>query len=103
MEIDNDDRLSRGASVEQVELSSGTILTIWWAWAWRAVVVGMLVGALLGAAGGFVVGVAGSPKLGGPVGMLCGWLGSIPVSIWAMKSALSKKYSDFSVVLIKRS
>jgi hypothetical protein len=70
---------------------------------WRTALVGMLVGFVLGFIGGFIVAAAGWPELGGAVGMLLGWLGSIPVSIWALKAALSKKHGAYSVVLVKSS
>ena len=68
---------------------------------WRAVLVSMLVGAFLGFIGGFIVVAAGWPELVGAVGALLGWLGSIPVSIWALKAALSKKHGGYSVALVK--
>ena len=74
---------------------------IWWSIAWRAAVVGALVGMVLGFLGGFTVGVMGYPELGGIAGAILGWIGSIPISIWALKAALSKEHGGYSVVLIK--
>ncbi len=88
--------------MEQIELTLERTMPIWWAFAWRAFLISMLAGLVLGAIGGFIVGVAGSPQLGGAVGSLLGLFAAIPVSIWAMKSALSKTYGIYSVVLIKR-
>lgn len=68
---------------------------------WRAVLVTIIVGAILGFVGGFIVGAAGQPELGGAVGALLGWLASIPVSIWALKAALSKKHGGYSVAMVK--
>jgi hypothetical protein len=85
------------------EINLEKALSIWWSMAWRAVLVSMLVGIILGFIGGFIVGMAGSPELGGVVGGLLGWLGSIPVSKWALKAALSKKHGGYSVVLVKHS
>ena len=84
--------------MEQIELTLERTMPIWWAFAWRAFLISMLAGLVLGA----IVGVAGSPQLGGAVGSLLGLFAAIPVSIWAMKSALSKTYGIYSVVLIKR-
>ena len=88
--------------MEQIELTLERTMPIWWAFAWRAFLISMLAGLVLGAIGGFIVGVAGSPQLGGAVDSLLGLFTAIPVSIWAMKSALSKTYGIYSVVLIKR-
>ena len=84
--------------MEQIELTLERTMPIWWAFAWRAFLISMLAGLVLGA----IVGVAGSPQLGGAVDSLLGLFAAIPVSIWAMKSALSKTYGIYSVVLIKR-
>lgn len=61
----------------------------------------MVAGAVMGFIGGFIVGVAGNPELGGSVGALLGWLCSIPASIWAMKAALRKRYGGLRIALIK--
>jgi hypothetical protein len=65
--------------------------------------VGILVGFVLGFIGGFIVFAAGKPDLARAIGAILGWLGSIPVSIWALKTALSKKHDGFSLVLVKSS
>ena len=88
--------------MEEIELTLEKTMPIWWAFAWRAVLVSMLAGFVLGAIGGFIVGVAGSPQLGGAVGSLLGFFASIPVSIWALKAAMSKTYGNYAVVLVKR-
>jgi hypothetical protein len=89
--------------MEEIELTLEKTMPIWWAFAWRAVLVSMLAGFFLGAMGGFIVGVAGSPQLAGAVGSLLGFFGGIPVSIWALKAALSKTYGNNSIALVKRS
>jgi hypothetical protein len=66
------------------------VLPIWWSLVWRCVVFSMVVGAVLGFCGGFILGMNGHPELAAPVGALLGWLGSIPVSIWSLKAALEK-------------
>ena len=88
--------------MEEIELTLEKTMPIWWAFFWRAFLVSLLAGAVLGAIGGFIVGFAGSPELGGAVGALLGFFATIPVSIWALKSALSKTYGSYAVVLIKR-
>lgn len=89
--------------MEEIEITLEKILPVWWAFVWRAMLVTMLVGFVLGGIGGFIAGASGNPRLAGTVGALLGWLASIPVSIWALKAALSKNYGSFSIALIKRS
>jgi hypothetical protein len=62
----------------------------------------MVVGFILGAIGGVVVGVMGKPDLGAMVGGILGYLGSIPVSIYVMKVILNKKYNKFSIALVSQ-
>ena len=88
--------------MEEIELTLERTMPIWWAFAWRAFLVSMLFGFVLGTVGGFIAGMAGSTQLGGAVASLLGFFAAIPVSIWAMKSALSKTYGNYSVVLVKR-
>ena len=66
------------------------ILSIWWSFIWRTALVGALTGSFLGLTGGFIVGATGHPELGATVGALFGYLGSIPVSVWALRAALIK-------------
>ncbi|MDP2015711.1 hypothetical protein [Hydrogenophaga sp.] len=88
--------------MQEVELTIERTLPIWWAFVWRALLVTVVTSVVVGAIGGFIVGVAGSPQLGGPVGAVLGFISAIVVSIWAMKSALSKTYGNHSMVLVKR-
>ncbi len=88
-------------NLNTTEISLEKLLSIWWAMIWRSVVFSMLLGFVLGFIGGVIVGMAGHPELGGAVGAVLGWLGSIPVSIWALKTALTKKYGDYSFVMVK--
>ncbi|MCS1410315.1 MAG: hypothetical protein M2R45_03507 [Verrucomicrobia subdivision 3 bacterium] len=55
---------------------------------WRATLVSGLVGVVLSLFSGVIV-------------FMLGWLGSIPVSIWALKVALSKKHGGCSIILVK--
>ncbi len=79
------------------------VLSIWWSMVWRVVVVNVPVSLVLGFIGGFIVGAAGYPGLGAPVGAILAWLGSIPVSIWALKAALLKEHGGYSVELVMAS
>ena len=78
----------------------GRVIRIWWAWMWRVVVLGFLVGAILGGIGGFIVGASGRPDLGASVGAMLGWLGSIPVSLYVLGIVLRKRYRQFSIKVV---
>jgi hypothetical protein len=77
------------------------VLPLWWAFFWRASVLSCLVGLVLGAIGGFIVGMLRLPPLaGGIVGGVLGWAGSIPVSILVFRHVLGKKYKSFSIQFV---
>ncbi len=89
--------------MNQFSIDYEKTLSIWWSWLWRAFIFSVIFGGLLGGIGGFVVGFAGHPEAASSVGGLMGWLASIPVSIWALKAALSKKHKGYSVRLVTES
>lgn len=86
--------------METIEVTWNHTLSIWWSYIWRCMVFSMLVGLVLGVIGGVVVGVMGKPDMGGMVGGILGYAGSIPVSIYVMKTILNKKYKNFSIALV---
>lgn len=70
---------------------------VWWAFTWRAVLVGFslafIVGFLVGVVEG-ALGVGRHPVIVILAGMACG----IPASVWAMRSALKKAYPGFRII-----
>jgi hypothetical protein len=88
-------------SPEFLEVTFGRTITVWWSFVWRTFVFSALMGALLGFGGGIVVGAAGHPELGGAVGALLGWLGSIPVTIAVLRIVLRKQFGSFAIKLVK--
>jgi len=88
-------------SVEYLDVTLERVLVIWWSLVWRTLVFGIVVGAVLGFCGGFLVGFAGHPELGTAVGLILGWLGSIPLSIVLLRIVLMKKYPEFSIRIIR--
>ena len=92
-EFMNNDSLS-------LEVTWSRTLQVWWSYAWRCVLLSMLLGIVLGAIGGFIVGILGRPQLGGIVGAVLGYLGWIPVSIVMLKVILKKKFKTFSIELV---
>jgi hypothetical protein len=82
------------------EFTWGRVLRIWWAWFWRAGIFSVVLGFLLGAIGGFIVGASGRPDLGAPVGAALGGLGSVPVSLFVLGIVLRKRYRQFSIKVV---
>lgn len=72
-------------------------LLIWWSFFWRFIVVSLFLGAILGYVGGIVVASVGRADLSAAVGGVLGWLASIPISVWAIRRALTKTYPGFSI------
>ena len=86
--------------METIEVTWNHTLSIWWSYIWRCMVFSMLVGIVLGGIGGAIVGALGKPDMGGLVGGILGYIGSIPVSIYVMKTILNKRYKSFSIALV---
>jgi len=75
--------------MEEARLTYGKSLAVWWAYGWRAVILSGLAGLVVGAVGGFNLGMAGANVA---IPLVCGTLGilvSVPVSIWSMKGGVS--------------
>ncbi|MEX1024114.1 MAG: hypothetical protein WD226_03465 [Planctomycetota bacterium] len=87
--------------MEQLEVTWGRTLIVWWSFVWRADVFSAIVGMVLGFVGGVVVVLMGKSEWGALVGAVLGYLGSIPVSICVMKIILEKRFNKFTVVLVK--
>lgn len=85
----------------ELELNLERTLAIWWSFCWRAVVAGTLGGVFLGFLVGVILGFSGKSELSAAAGALAGWLLALPVSIWALKAALTKKRSGFRLVILK--
>src|SRR5262245_3455450 len=103
-------RLAAGArlqlgevSMQELEVTWGRVISVWWLFAWR----GLLGSVVIGAAVGFVIGLAGfaagislqavnniSTVAGAAVGLL--W------AIVVVRMALKKSYREFRVALIPR-
>ena len=81
-------------------LDFNKLLSIWWSFLWRTLLVGSIAGALLGGLEGGIVGFASYPAGAGvTVGALSGWLVTFPVSIWALNAALKKKHKGYVIQL----
>lgn len=86
--------------MDKIEVTWSHTVPIWWSYFWRCILFSTLVGLISVIIGGVIVGAMGKPDMGGMVGGILGFLGSIPVSIYVMKVILNKKYNNFSIALI---
>lgn len=86
----------------QPEITWGQALSVWWAFMWRCTVWSMVMGVTLGAVGGGIAGAVGHVDKAGMIGVVLGYLGSIPVSMYAMKVVLGKQFNGFRVVLLQQ-
>ncbi len=86
--------------MNKLEVTWGDALLIWWSYIWRCVVFSMILGFILGAIGGFIVGILGRSDLSASVGGILGYLGSLPISIYMLRKILNKRFKNFSIALI---
>lgn len=89
-----------GGAMNTNELTLERALPIWWAFVWRATLSVGVAGVFVGFMVSLIVGAAGAPELGRPVGAVLGWLASIPCSVWAFREALISPYRDFEIALV---
>nr|WP_294847111.1 hypothetical protein [uncultured Sphingomonas sp.] len=78
------------------------ILPIWWAMAWRGAILGGILGLLGGMLLAFILGLIGFGPPSALQGAIVGWLISIPVSMWALKSALTTHYYGLEIQITRR-
>ena len=88
---------------EEVEITIGRLLRIFWLFAWRATIGGAIAGGIVGFVIGFVMGAAGSAHE--HVALVTSLAGLVAGTIWSivvLKMALEKQYQDFRIALIAR-
>jgi hypothetical protein len=66
---------------------------VWWAFFWRAVLLGVSAGAVAGFVAGAAAALAGRPESAADWGGVAGWVVSLPASMLAMKKGLEAKLS----------
>lgn len=86
--------------MQEVELTAQRLLSIWWLIVWRSAVGGALLGFVVGALAGIVVGVAGHAEMGKLAGAYAGLIVWPFWSLLIVHMALRKRYRDFRVVLL---
>lgn len=88
----------------ELEVTWGRTVRVWWAYAWRnlvVIVVSMILGFIFGGIIGFILGVAGVPietivAITTPLGFVIG----IALSIIPMRMILGKDFGTFRLVLV---
>jgi len=87
--------------MEEIKVTWGYAVRIWWSLAWRVLVFGGLAGFVLGLLIGIVGAVTGIDNdTIHTYGQIGGMLVSIPVGIWAVKVILTREFPKFRVVLV---
>jgi multisubunit Na+/H+ antiporter MnhE subunit len=89
--------------MQELEITIGRLLRIFWLFAWRATIGGAVAGGIVGFVIGFVMGAAGSTRE--HLTLVTSLAGLVAGTIWsivALKMALEKQYQDFRIALIAR-
>lgn len=77
-----------------------TVGQMWWAFVWRVVVIGTLIGLVVGFIFGFLGAIMGNTAMGQMMGMGFSMLLNLPVSIWAYRAALTKRFDGYQLALV---
>jgi uncharacterized protein YneF (UPF0154 family) len=86
--------------MEALDITFGRAAKIWWAWTWRS----MLIGVVLGIAIGFVIGIFSATvglRHASVVKVVCGIIVFIIVGIWIVTRILKKYFAGFRILLIR--
>lgn len=86
--------------MREVEVTFGRLLSIWWAWTWRSVLVAMLLGGAIGFIAGLILALLGQPPQTGPI-MAFNFLIGLLVGIWMLARVLKMSFPDFRIALIQ--
>jgi hypothetical protein len=89
--------------MQEVEITIGRLLRIYWLFLWRATIGGAVIGGMFGFVIGFVMGLARMPReqialVTAPVGLVVGAIWSV----FVLRMMLEKEYRDFRITLIAR-
>src|SRR4051812_19934326 len=86
---------------EGLEVTWGRAIKVWWSIAWRALFVSLVLGFGVGLVFGLFAAAGGiSSVAAAALGQLAGGLLGIAVSVWAVRKALMRSFSDFTIVLL---
>ncbi|MGI0116613.1 hypothetical protein [Zooshikella sp. RANM57] len=85
-----------------VEVTWSIATRVWWSYVWRFMLISLLGGAIIGAIGGLIVGILGKPELGGIIGVVLGYLITLPISIYLFKKILNKDYKHYKIRVLTK-
>jgi hypothetical protein len=89
--------------MQELEITPGRLLRIYWLFVWRAVIGSLLMGAVAGFVIGLIMAAAGAARE--QMTIMTSIAGAIVGLIWsiaALKMALEKRYKGFRIALIAR-
>jgi len=86
-----------------LEVSWGRAIKVWWSITWRTLLFGMLIGFVVGVVAGIAGAAAGVPdnQVQG-ISSMFGVIIGVFISIWAVRKALTRSFSEFRVVLLPK-
>ena len=87
--------------MEKMEITWPLTLKIWWSFTWRATVFSVLLAVILGFFTGVVMAFLGLQDAIAGVSGALGYICSIPVSIWVMKTILEKQFVGYAIAVVK--
>ncbi|MDG1463440.1 MAG: hypothetical protein P8R04_07670 [Gammaproteobacteria bacterium] len=88
--------------MDKVEVTWSNSIKVWWSFFWRATLFGGIAGALAGGIAGGILGAMGKLELIESAASIIGYVVWVPISMWCVKTVLSKDYKDFSTCLVKK-
>jgi GYF domain 2 len=92
-----------GDRMQELEVSLGRLLRIYWLFMWRSVLGALVIGFALGFILGLVLGALGVPLTQiRTISGLVGLVGGVGWALFCLKMALKKKYRDFRIILVPR-
>ncbi len=87
--------------MNELEVTWGRALKVWWSIVWRAMLFSFIAGAVAGFLIGFFGSIAGMDPKAIPIySGLAGMVVAIPVGIWVVKVVLQKRFSGYRLVLV---
>ena len=88
--------------MQELEVTWGRVLSVWWLIVWRGTVGGMALGLVGGFVAGFICDVIGHVEWAGLAGGVTGLLLGVPWALVVIRMALKKRYADFRIALVPR-
>lgn len=97
------ERTSGPGKMQELDVTLGKVLRVYWLFLWRSLVGSILIGFVLGFVIGFALHVFGAPPtLTKTTSSLAGAVIGVIWSVVCMRMAIEKQYSDFRIALVPR-